>query len=646
LLVRKLISAAAIALICSGGLAPSVCRADDKDDEKLFQKVMQRLLSSDIVAEAYPRKYYWPPKYFIKPDSEKEINAYASASERSGAEVESRSGKVRPVVTVTQGMLRQLVKGDENSLAVIMGHELAHLSKDHVGGRKGETALLLLAFGREEEIEADLEGMRFAVASGYPYRAGVANAYKGIRALGKYSSFEGLHTSHPSWEERLSLLDREQAQLWKSMAAFQNGFMFLELEQYPAAQQCFKAVVAEFPDCPEGWANLGYAQLMRYCDGLEADDLRNYGIGQVVAGAFYSRPLSLESQARGVDEKMWQDAVKALNKALALKPDLVLPRANLGLAYLVHPEGKNARQAAKWFKEALERAEADPELKQNMLSRAALLSNAGVADLALGDARAADLKFQAVDRMLDGLTARPLARGLDDALLYNTALIDARAAAAEVKTAACKRLEIYLRTTSPDSAWWTLAFERYGKLCSELKQQAKARNELVKRDGGAPLRVLTSVNVPAGTLTLSAPTAEAVQLLGKDAGAEVPLYPGSKIVRWRFAERGIDLLAREKVLAIFLTSRQAPPVLLQQAGFGAKAKELRVGMAEKDVQEALQGQRADRSLRYIADPRVGYQFYPELGLAVRFADGRLEQMAIAQVPRFSLAPSKNPGDGP
>ena len=68
------------------------------------------------------------------------------------------------------------------------------------------------------------------------------------------------------------------------MSAFQNGFLFLELEQYLAARQCFQAVVAEFPDCYEAWANLGYAQLMQYCDGLDADDLRQFGIGQIVAG--------------------------------------------------------------------------------------------------------------------------------------------------------------------------------------------------------------------------------------------------------------------------------------------------------------------------------------------------------------------------
>ena len=120
-------------------------------------------------------------------------------------------------------------------------------------------------------------------------------------------------------------IDRDQSKLWSAMTAFQNGNIFLELEQYASAVQCFKAVTTEFPDCYEGWANLGYARLMLYCDGLDADDLRRIGIGQIVTGGFYSRPDSLESIVRGGGDKLWKDAEKALIRALSLKPDLMLP---------------------------------------------------------------------------------------------------------------------------------------------------------------------------------------------------------------------------------------------------------------------------------------------------------------------------------
>src|SRR5439155_4829708 len=133
------------------------------------------------------------------------VNAFAPASPVLGASLDESSGKVRPIVMVTEGMLREVIKGDENSLAIIMGHELAHLSKDHVGTQKGDIPLVALAFGREQEIEADLSGLRFALAAGYPYRSGVASAISAMRKQERATSFEGLSQTHPSWTDRLAL---------------------------------------------------------------------------------------------------------------------------------------------------------------------------------------------------------------------------------------------------------------------------------------------------------------------------------------------------------------------------------------------------------------------------------------------------------
>jgi tetratricopeptide (TPR) repeat protein len=604
-------------------------------DDKLFAKVMGRLLASDLAATEYPKKYVWPPHCKVMPESDAIVNAFATAAPELGATFDQSAGKIRPIVLVTKGMLKQIVKGDENSLAVIMGHELAHLSKDHVGNRKGETQLLALAFNRDQEIEADVNGLRYAVAAGYPYKVGVASALNAMRQVTRATSFEGLSQTHPTWEDRLAILDREQPKIWSAMSAFQNGFLFLHLEQYLAAQQCFKAVVAEFPDCHEGWANLGYAQLMQYCDGLDADDLEQYGIGPIAAGAFYSRPASLESKVRGIDEKLWKDAVKALDKALALKPDLVLPRASLGLAYLVHPEGKQLKKASQYFKDAQEGLVKDAEFKQNPVSLAAVLVNSGVADAAKGDAVMAKEKFNKAGRILSDEPLFPVVRTMEDTVDCNLALLEARAADAGAKRKACALLEQYLANASPDSAWWAVMYKRYGKLAKETNTATKPKEELAQRKVPTALRLVVSVTLGSEALTLSEPTKNAVARLGSDV-VEQPLYPDSKIIRCRSAERGIDVLAKERVLAIFLVSDRAPPVLLRAQGQATKGRELRVGMGEKEAEELLKDQRAEKGKQAIADAKVDFRFYPELGLGIRFADGRVAELAIAQIPRRSF----------
>ncbi|MBM4070250.1 MAG: hypothetical protein FJ271_15040 [Planctomycetes bacterium] len=617
-------------------LVVAPARADEKDDNKLFQRVMQRLLSSELADKEYTRKFFWPPHYFIKPQSKNEVNAYATAHKEFGATVDAKSGKIKPVVMVTEGFLAKVVKGNEDVLAAVMGHELAHLTKDHVTGQKGATEFLFLAFSREHEIEADLAGMRYAVAAGYPYRNGVGGMAKVMKSMPGYSSFEGLHASHPSWDERLAMLDRQQSQLWTSMASFRNGNFFLELEQYLPAQHCFKAVLKEFPECHEAWANLGYVQLMRYLDGLETEDLRRYDIGQVVVGGFYTRPASLESKVRGIDEKLWKDAVRALDKALKLQPNLVLPRACLGLAHLVHPEGRDVKKAKKAFADALACLDKDGELKKNALARSSLLFNAAVVDLAAGAIAEAGQKFNRAGKEMQEVEYRPLMNSLQGALVYNKALIDSQATEKEHKEQALQLFKYYLMQTSRDSAWWPLAYERYSRLAKELKVDVVAPDKLISSAMPRMMRMVASVSVGKGAITLSEPIQSTVEQLGRDAGVAIPLYPGAKFMRWRFAAHGIDVLAKEKVLAIFLTGSRSPALRVQEMGAATKTRDIRVGMPETELKDILKQQPVDKAQRFIADPRAGYHFYPSLGLAVRYHDSRVAELALAQIPRLAF----------
>jgi hypothetical protein len=129
------------------------------------------------------------------------------------------------------------------------------------------------AFTRKQENDADLNGMALALKAGYSFRRG-RTAIDRMRDAGHdYSSFEGLGVDHPSWTARPTVLDKEQAQLWKAMSAFENGVFFLLVEQYPSAESRFRQVTREFPQCHEAWTNLGDSLLMP-CDRLQADDVR------------------------------------------------------------------------------------------------------------------------------------------------------------------------------------------------------------------------------------------------------------------------------------------------------------------------------------------------------------------------------------
>jgi predicted Zn-dependent protease len=126
------------------------------------------------------------------------------------------------------GILAQL-QLDDDEVAAIMGHEIAHALREHARERIGKTMatrgvasvigavlgvgaagdmllsagsqLLTLQFGREDETEADLVGMELAARAGYNPAAGVTLWQKMITAS-KGAPPKWLST-HPSGKERI-----------------------------------------------------------------------------------------------------------------------------------------------------------------------------------------------------------------------------------------------------------------------------------------------------------------------------------------------------------------------------------------------------------------------------------------------------------
>jgi hypothetical protein len=587
-------------------------------DRDLVARVSQRLLAvTEPVAGLA-----WPPTFEIA--DEDKVNAFATASVAG----DGPAARVVPRVVVYRGMLTLVVQGDPDRLAFILGHELGHVVLRHVARPpRGKTTFLQYTFNRDQELAADKKGLELALKAGYSYPKTLAAIRRAIEVGLAYSSFEGLSATHPSWRDRLTLLDKERASLWRAMSAFHNGSYFLLCEQYVAAEKCFRAATKEFPDCYEAWADLGYALLMQYCDALRSEDLRGLDLGQVVVGGFYRRPRSLEVQVRGPDHDLWLDAVGALREALRLQPNSALAKANLGVAYLVHPDGKNVRQARRYLQDAADKIAADKALDPMM--RAAVLINAGVADLAGDQPAASTRRFEEALAAEGGSTDAGLAPALAGALLYNRALVLAASREQDKQRDAEDQLERYLRRTSPASAWWPLGYERYEKLCRALGLPAKSREELARK-GLAGLRLVSAVKLASGTtVAVGQPLGGMRDKLGK--AEEVPVVGGTNLVRLRYPAHGVECLATDQVLAICLSGEKAPALPLRGRGLGGETRIVRVGMTKAELDEALENE--DYEFRQLDDPTVNYRFYPALGLAVRVHEGKVRELVVAQVPR-------------
>lgn len=608
--------------------------AKAKANEALLQEVSKRILA---VTDPAPG-FVWPPTFQVM--DEDDINAFASARiEIDDKEVGDKRFKVKPFIVVLSGMMNQVIKtekdpdpnGAPDRLAYIVGHELGHVILNHITRpREKKSEFTRLLFSRDQEIAADVKGAELALKAGYSTKKGLETIRR-MQKLGlEYSSFEGLKVDHPSWNDRLAHIDKEQAKLWKTMSAFHNGTYFLMCEQYVAGEACFRRVTEEFPKCHEAWTNLGFALLMQYCDGLDVNDLRQFKLGQLIVGGFYRRPQSLEPLTRGRDEKLWEEAVAAFQKSLTLQPTEVLPKADLGIAYLVHPSGKPDLQKAQPFlQEAAARAAKDDTLEPWM--RATILLNAGVADLAGQRPEECAKRFEQGEQIArrsfaDGRRTA-VAPMFGIALLYNNSLLLAASPDKAKRMQALEQLETYLVVANPASAWWPLAYERYTGLCKEQGKAPKPKKELTL-DSGSRFRQVAALKLASGmVLTLSEPINASVRNLGE----KIPVASRTKLTRLCYPQHGVEVLATDTILAICLKGPKAPPLPLQGQGSAAPTVQLTIGMTKADLEKLLEGQ--DYDFRQLDDPSLTYRFYGALGLGVRLEKNKVSELVIAQIPR-------------
>ena len=589
----------------------SEVRAEVTDsDRDLVKKVSKRLLDALPLFDEYRRmEAYrtWPPVFEVVDQAV--VNAFAEVG-------------WNPRIIVCKGLLDKVVgqgPDREDRLATILGHELGHvvLMHAHPNQRKQSAALPGRAFDRQHELAADGFGLKLMLRAGFSWD-GAREYFKTCIRLNDYTEAEALHYGHPSLRARAAALFKEEANYWRASGAFETGVFFMDREQYVAAEVCFQSVVKDFPECYEGWANLGHALLSQYCDLLRPEFLRKLGIGQIVSGGFYRRPESLIGP-RGKDET-WEEAVKALETARKLKPDLALVHANLGVAFLAPPKGKK-------IKEALAYLETAERLGQSLdrAERAMILNNLAVAHAAGGQAEKCDRALAELTRLLTDKARWPGRRPLWNALVYNRALSSAD------KTAAQADFETYLAGSSPAGLWWPLAYENYAALAKQVGKTPKARTAF-QSESEARWRPVAGIKVDDLAIALTQPVEQIQQRFGKPS-REVVAIRGTKLRHLYYDKYGFSALVDDHVLAISLHGASAPEVPLYEGGLGTTdpSRRLRVGMPLEKMEELLGWEQ--RSHRHFIGADSKYLFYYELGLAVKVDQGRAVEIVVAQIPR-------------
>lgn len=193
-----------------------------------------------------------PPEIIFKLDDSEMINAYVT----------------NEIVAVTRGMMRFVKSEDE--LAVVLGHEIAHVTRNHIlkrtsltlsailleklAGKEGTYRAvkgLLPIFDRDQEREADYFGLIYAYKAGYDPTAGV-DIWERISVEVAGSMTKDFFDSHP-WSPERMLRAKETARALTEGRlnpglALKEGFTLPRKTEVLAKLMGYELVKADLPD--------------------------------------------------------------------------------------------------------------------------------------------------------------------------------------------------------------------------------------------------------------------------------------------------------------------------------------------------------------------------------------------------------------
>lgn len=619
-------------------LAPKSLTSDLGKDQNFVEGVGKKLVSS-IDSDTLNLRYKFAPKFKVKESIE------------AGSNTDFDKNKNEYFITITTGMLNDIVKENENRLAYIIAHELSHITCGHVDRNYFEkpesiNESLQLAFKREDEFEADREGFKLMVRTGFSHK-GANEVFKAMRELyGDYSSIKAGGKDHPSWNDRLAQLDNEKENIWRAMSSFTAGVEFLHFEQYESASVCFSKVTDEFRDSYEAYNNLGYANLMRYFDAFDTEDIKQFNVGQIIVGGFYRRPESLEEKVKGVNEELWWKAVGYLKDALRINPNLSLAKANLAIAYLLDPRQQSRGDAQKYFEEALAQVESDATI--DPLQKAVIYINAGTLGIS-------DLNFEQTAKNLDRASYYlsiaeadtktnaaevknlSLAFGydktqLDEVISFNRYFVKTKAFSEVVDVNdAINFLKKYLKGIDNSSVWWKYSYELYTNLCKRSGKNPVKESELKSVIEVEPVKQIV---LQDGTpIFLSQKISDLNPKINYTE--RIPIVKERKIYKYIYADLGFEIVGGDEVLMIIVRKTNHIQTLKLPLLDEKKSGHLSFsGLTLPKLKEVLDKKNL-RSIYFDGTDDINYIFCYELGGAYLIEKGKVNGIILVEPPRFS-----------
>ena len=235
-------------------------------------------------------------------------------------------------------------------LAGVLGHEIAHLLREHhlLRHRARDTAnlevpeelakwpaLILGKWQKDDEFEADSYGAFYALHAGYRFDGVLQFLAQYMRKYGDDRLLDSVSDSasrpHPSVSARLARLRQERVRIEEAQRLFQCGLDLLRVGSWGGARACFTEVRDVFSLSPTVAHNLAYARLKQYENTVSSGP----PLEQCVSTSYLSE-LLFKGPQTAAEQALLAEAKADFLKACELDRDrkFIAPRLGLACTYL------------------------------------------------------------------------------------------------------------------------------------------------------------------------------------------------------------------------------------------------------------------------------------------------------------------------
>lgn len=311
-------------LMCSSAVAGQTAQFTTADLEKMVAEISKHLPED-------PRLQY-PVKSFVVENLN--VNANASAFY---PDEKKKEGKPTARMRVFTGLFKWM-NNDIRLVRAVVAHELAHLSKQHLGAGYKASDLDII-FTRQMEYEADATGAAVLEKCGYSRK----DMTDMLLRLGEVSRTAPASLKvmgdHADCQRRAAAVDKSNLVL-RSMVSFTTGEAYMDIRAYNKAKEQFDRAVTQAPTFYEAKYNAAHAALLQYYD--EIDPVVRSVWYQPDFGASMYLPFQKGKAGRVTsgDEANYAEAIKRIRATVEFAPKRSEGLELLGLALVLEPNGK------------------------------------------------------------------------------------------------------------------------------------------------------------------------------------------------------------------------------------------------------------------------------------------------------------------